>query len=201
MKKFVPLAILSVSFLAISSSFAYTSDELDGANFLAGNKYIVDYSTTPEKYRLDDSITRKEVMKIVANVAKADLSKATCTGTFSDVKTDDWGCKYIEWGIDKVITKNPTFRPDANISKSEALKMIFKVKWIENTATGGTWQENYVATAYAKGWFDTQWTDYTTPATRGWIFASANRIINDIKVTKKVDDTDAVLNDLFDLLK
>lgn len=128
MKKYTAIVALSFSFLAISSTFAYTAEQLDGANFMASSKYIVDYSTTPEKFRLDDSITRKEMMKIIANIAGADLTKATCNGTFSDVKTDDWGCKYIEWGIGNVIAKNATFRPNDNISKAEALKMIFKVK-------------------------------------------------------------------------
>jgi hypothetical protein len=60
--------------------------------------------------------------------------------------------------------------------------MIFRVKSIEKTINTGVWQKDYVETAYTNSWYEEKWTDYTTSATRGWIFMSANRIINNIKV-------------------
>lgn len=194
-------SILSVSVLfAPFSSFAYLQDDLDWANFMAKSKYIVDYSQTPEKYRLDDSITRREMMKVVATIANA-KTLDTCSGKFKDLKSNDWGCRYIERALSVwIIANNATFRPDAEISKAEALKMILKVKWIEKTINSWNWQRDYVETAYGKSWYEDKWTDYGNAATRGWMFMSTNRIINDIKVGA-IDDIDSVLNELIDLFQ
>ena len=179
--------------------FAYTQEELDGANFMGWNGYIVDYSSTPEKYRLSDSITRREMMKIIANMWSPAL--ASCKWIFWDVKEWDWGCKYIEWARNFwIVAWNTNFRPNDNISKAEALKMLLNIKWIKKTSDTGNWQADYVQTAYDNKWYDSLWSDYTSAATRGWIFMSANRVINNIQVTWEVDDTQAVIDELFDFL-
>lgn len=184
----------------ISSVSAYTVDELDGANFLGQNGYIVNNASNPTNYRLSDTITRREVMKIMANTSKSTIP-TTCSGVFSDVKSNDWGCRYIEWGVNaKIIAKNTSFRPNDSISKSEALKMILNVNKVTKTSDTGNWQDDYVQTAYDKGWYEENWSDYTTPATRGWIFMSVNRVMNNIKVSQ-TDNSDDVLNQLLDLLK
>jgi hypothetical protein len=69
MKKLYLAIVTSILFIqSIQLSNAYTVDELDGANFMAGNSYIVNYVNSPEKYRLGDSITRREMMKVIANI-------------------------------------------------------------------------------------------------------------------------------------
>ncbi len=200
-KQILLVGISTLSFLLSPFyTFAYTQEEFDWAVFMSWKGYIVDYSQTPEKYRLDDSITRREMMKVIANMGGATLQN-TCEGKFSDVKSNDWGCKYIEWALSQsYIANNSTFRPDDRISKIEALKMIFKVQAIEKTVNTWNWQQDYVETAYGKSWYEDKWTDYGSAATRGWIFMSANRVINDIKVGP-IDDTDKILNELIDLLQ
>jgi S-layer homology domain len=198
---FIPL------YISINSVYTpvlwYSSDELQWANFMAQSKYIIDASSNPEKYRLSDSITRREMMKVIANIT-GDQTGKICNGTFSDVKTGDWGCKYIELALSKgIIAKNTNFRPDDSISNAEALKMILKVRGIEKTSNTGNWQTDYVKTAFDKKWYETEWTNYETTATRGWIFMSSHRIINNIQVTQigAVDDTQTVIDELFDLLQ
>ena len=184
--------IVTTLFLQISTSFAlspaleYNDDELQWANFMAQSSYIVDYSNSPEKYRLNDSITRREVMKVIANIAGAEFWD-TCEWKFSDVKSSDWGCKYIERALSiGIVANNTNFRPNDSISKAEALKMLLKGRGVEKTSDTGNWQA-----------------DYNTAASRGWIFMSGNRIINNIQVEQiwEIDDTQAILDELFDFLK
>ena len=201
--------IVTTLFLQISTSFAlspaleYNDDELQWANFMAQSSYIVDYSNSPEKYRLNDSITRREVMKVIANIAGAEFWD-TCEWKFSDVKSSDWGCKYIERALSiGIVANNTNFRPNDSISKAEALKMLLKVRGVEKTSDTGNWQADYVKTAFSNKWYETEWSDYNTAASRGWIFMSGNRIINNIQVEQiwEIDDTQAILDELFDFLK
>jgi hypothetical protein len=75
MRKIYLLALTSILFIqSVQFSNAYTVDELDGANFMAGNSYIVNYSDSPEKYRLGASITRREMMKVIANMGGEELN-------------------------------------------------------------------------------------------------------------------------------
>jgi hypothetical protein len=60
--------------------------------------------------------------------------------------------------------------------------MLLKVRGIEKNSDTGNWQADYVKTAFSNKWFETEWTDYNKAATRGWIFMSGNRIINNIQV-------------------
>lgn len=43
---------------------AYTSEDIERANTLAKDNVIVNHSDNPEKYRLDDTISRQELISI-----------------------------------------------------------------------------------------------------------------------------------------
>jgi len=96
MKKIIGICVLS--FLQFQHLAAYTQLELDGANTLA-SQGVISSQENPADYRLKDNITRKEFMKVVANITQ-DTIEDTCKNSFSDVE-NDWGCKYIEWALEK----------------------------------------------------------------------------------------------------
>lgn len=154
-----------------TSVFASSREEL-AANFLASKWVITDKSSNPSEYRLSDTITRKETMKIVAKLAGATVTEK-CDGKFTDV-VNDWGCKYIEWALSVwfISAGNGTFRPDDNITKTEAMKLIFKARNIAKIYTTDNWQKDYADTAYDLGIVSSKYSDYNSDAKRGWIFES-----------------------------
>ena len=176
-KKITTILLLSsFSFLSV---FWYSAVELKAANFLASKGVIKNNSTSPNDYRLDDTITRKEVMKIVWKLAWVNPAEG-CEKKFKDVQ-NDWGCKYIERALSVgFISKSEKFRPDDNITKSEAVKMILKARGIEKKYKTWNWQEDYAKTV-SDAWLVPTYNDYTADATRWWIFSLA---ANDYKEFK-----------------
>ena len=91
------VAGLAIVFSVVSPiagvSAAYTS--LDAANKLATLGVIVDQSSNPADYRLGDTLTRREHVKIAMNLASCQAVEVvdTCNGSFSDMDSSDWGCK------------------------------------------------------------------------------------------------------------
>jgi len=140
-------------------------------------------------YRLWDAITRQEVMKIIAKISEETMVD-TCRWDFDDVKTW-WGCKYIEWALDKwYIAKNSTFRPNDNITKTEAMKLILKVKGISKVTETDNWQKDYADTALEYDIVEEAYSDYNADAYRGWLFVIATATIEKeeeikVKIEKK----------------
>ncbi len=148
--------------------------ELEAANKLAFEKVIVDKSPTPSEYRLDDTITRREMLKIMMKLSSV-LVEDKCEGKFADLSAVDWGCKYAEAALAKgYIAPNTNFRPDDNVSKIEALKMIMQARGIAKD-DAADWRVGYITAAVTYEILDTSgtygsFTDYDTQALRGWIF-------------------------------
>jgi hypothetical protein len=70
--------LLSIPLLLITASaVAYTNTEIKSAQFLADKSFIVNYDSQPSQYRLDDTISRKEIMKIIAKIDGGSVSE-TC---------------------------------------------------------------------------------------------------------------------------
>lgn len=146
------------------------SNERKWAEFLAAKKGIEVKSFNPNEYNLEANISRKEIIKIIMNISKIEIQD-TCREIFVDVDSD-WGCKYIEAALEnKFITGNQSFRSDDNITKTEALKLIFKAKGIEKSYNTEYWQEDYVSSAYYLWYIDEKFSNYNEIATRGWIFS------------------------------
>jgi len=189
--------IISISILlcfSFSTAFAYTQKEKDAANYLA-KKEIIKKQSNVLNYKLDDTITRQETMKIIAKLSWKTVENK-CSWIFPDVDKNGWGCKYIEFAYNEnLIAKNETFRPNDLITKVESTKLILKAKWIKKTRITKNWQEDYVITAYEKGIIEKKYTDYNTAAKRGWIFATATTVVKKeeekrkkIKKEKKLSD-------------
>jgi hypothetical protein len=142
------------------------------------------------EYRIEGTITRKEVSKIVAKLAGVEPPEK-CEGKFSDV-THDWGCKYIEWMLSAgYINTNKTFRPNDNITRSEAVKLIFKARNIQKKYNTQNWQEDYAKTASDLGLVEV-YTNYNTNATRGWIFRIAARGFEEYKKKESLISDEAL---------
>lgn len=160
----VMLVWLSVAWVANT----HAASELESAQKLATMGVIKSGSTAAD-FGLSNTITRKEMMKIVMNLSGENVPE-TCNGNFSDV-SNDWGCKYIETALSKgFIAANDTFRPDDSISKAEAMKLILKARGIDKAYNTSDWQDDYMKTALDNGLIKSSYSDHNTAALRGWIF-------------------------------
>ena len=188
MKKILISCICLLFSFGIASALT-DSREFAAANFLA-EKWVIKQFINASDYRLEDTITRKEVAKIVTKLAGVEPEEK-CEGKFSDV-AQDWGCKYIERML-KVgfIANSKTYRPDDNITKSEAVKMIFKARGIEKKYSTGNWQQDYAKTAADLDLVDT-YTDYGSDALRGWIFRLAARDFEEYKKEESLISDEAL---------
>ncbi len=166
---------LFVFFVLISplSLLAYTSEDTAIANNLADANIIVDQRSTPDKYRLDDSISRQEVIGMTLKLKGIALpNNYVCKGYFTDAifaKThpDAWVCRAVELAADRgIITReSPTTRPSDKITKAEALAIAWKGSGMSidtHEDEDGTfydssdkpseaWQENLLQTAFEAG--------------------------------------------------
>ncbi len=183
MKKIlVPILALVLSLNAVS---AFTTVQLDSANTLALEGIINDNSATPSNYNLDQNVLRQEIAAVARGVAG--LSKTgSCASTFSDVWAtvpNTWACLSVEALVNAdLIAANDTFRPEDNITKAEGLGMLVKAAcgddYSFNANQSGTWQEQVVAYAAGEA-IVSNFTDYNTNATRGWVFeAAANAMVS-----------------------
>ena len=153
------------------------SEERKAAEFLASRQIIERRNLAPDMYRLDDTITRKEMMKIVSLTAS--LPSVSCRRSFADV-IDDWGCPYIEAALARwFIAHNELFRPDDTISQAEVLKLILQARDIGRRFESESWQRDYASTALYLWLTDTRVSEYNTPATRWWIFQVLARSYGD----------------------
>lgn len=150
----------------ISPLFWYDTSELDAAKELAGKWVIENQWENIHKYKLDTTITRREMVKIISMWKNT----TTCHATFLDLPTSDWGCKYAEYALSQwYISHNDYFRPDDSISQIEALKMVMQLYNIEKTKTSD-WREWYVLAWRSAGIIGDEDFQYNKKALRGWIF-------------------------------
>lgn len=152
--------------------FSYTERELDAAKVLSKAGVIEDKWDNISEYKLDSSITRREMAKIMSYWFAQDV----CTEKFSDLSTDDWGCKYAEYILSqRIISENTHFRPDDNITQIEALKMASKTYLISKDESESDWRAGYVS-AWISAWIiGRNYFEYDKIATRWWIFDLMNK--------------------------
>gem|GEM_PF-356900 len=176
---------------------AYSTSEVGAANTLAEAGIINNHSDNSAAYNLDQNVLRQEIAAVARGIAG--LPKATTySAVFSDVTAttpNTWAWASVNALADAgLVAKNPTFRPEANISKAEAVGMVVKAAFGDayafDAAKGTTWQEQVVAFAVENG-VVSSFTNYDTAATRGFVFeAGANALSSDD------DSMDGLLEDL-----
>lgn len=144
------------------------AESIKNAQILADAGIILNNSTNPKAYNLTSFITRREMLKVMLNLAWVTPDQ-TCVGKFSDLKSSDWWCKYAETALKLwYIASNKLFRPNDLVSKSESLKMIFKAKWI-NVSKTSDWRVWYMQKA-VELWYVQSFSDYDSPSKRNFVF-------------------------------
>jgi len=176
--------ILIILCCSLTYTFALTSSqsEIEAANSLWNRWIINNHSDNPWKYNLNDNVLRQEIAAVARGVAGLDKKKI-CENEFLDVSANlpnDWACNNIEVLVDNdLISKNKTFRPEENITKSEAVAMLIKSIGFDfsyNPNGIWNWQEQVVLFA-SRNWLIENFTDYNTDATRWWVFKFADSTI------------------------
>jgi hypothetical protein len=160
---------------------AYSTSEIEAANTLAQAGIIVDQSGNTAAYNLDQNVLRQEIAAVARGIAG--LPKDTVySNVFSDVTEttpNTWAWASVNpLATSGLIAKNAQFRPEANISKAEAVGMVVKAAFGDayayDASLSTSWQEQVVAFAVANG-VVSSFTNYDTAATRGFVFeAGAN---------------------------
>ena len=78
---------------------------------------LVDRSAEPERYRLDESILRQEIIGIALQLKGVSLpAEYGCKGYYTDVQPDEsnsWVCRAVELAADNgmISRENKRFRP------------------------------------------------------------------------------------------
>lgn len=158
----------SLVFFAIWSVQAYTSNQFLAAKNL-WERWVIVKQWSLQLYRLDETMTRKEFMKILANQLWDNIENE-CDYEFADVK-NDWWCKYIEWAMkNSYVAQDTYFRPNEAMTKAEAMKLILKARDIARVQKTSDWRTDDMQTAYQKWIISSDYSDYDTSATRWWIF-------------------------------
>lgn len=158
-------AIVPLIAMQFGTTFAYMEGK-DSAMMLS-EKWVIAASND---YRLSDTITRKEMMKIVMNLSGKNVTDS-CTNMFTDV-ANDWGCKYIESALTHgFIAKNTMFRPNDTITKAESMKLIAQARGLAKVQTTTDWQADWMMTGYKNSLVMAKYMDHASKATRGWIFS------------------------------
>ncbi len=198
-KKIMAMVAL-VGVVGSIGSVSAAKSQLESAKALAGQG-VIKQGLTSADFGLSNTITRKEIMKIVLNLSGKNVSD-TCNGDFEDV-ANDWGCKYIEAGLrNGFIAANASFRPNDSISKAEAMKLILKARGIDKAYNTSDWQADYMNTAYDNSIIAAKYSDHGSKALRGWIFGigaadKATRSSTTPVVDNSVDDDiDEIFEDL-----
>ena len=172
------ITLITLSSIVFSFASVANADYLDAAQKLADMWVINNNSSNPSNYRVNDNITRWEMAKITLNLSWENVPNS-CSWKYSDLKSSDWACKYAEaWNSYWFFASNTAFRPNDNITKVEALKMIMQARWIEKS-NNSNWQAAYVEWAVTSWILPAAFTDYNTNAVRWWIF--------EIATNKKID--------------
>ena len=188
------IAALSIVFsiFAPIAGVSASMTSLEAANNLAGLGIIEDQSANPAAFRLGDSISRREALKVMILASDLELDES-CTGQFADLPATDWGCKYAETALAAgLIAANPNFRPDANVSMIESLKMAFQARDIERE-DNADWRVGYVNTAVELGLIAAPFTNFDDAAPRGEFFIWVSNSIDATVMDEDDDDLDALL--------
>lgn len=152
--KYFTLLFVSLSCLTL----AYTQTDLSRANMLAGKGIIVDRSTEPDRYHLDNQMARQELLGTALKASGITLpSDYTCRGYFTDAyfpanSTDAWVCRTFEIAADNglVTRANERTRPRDFITRAEALAIV--VQSLSVSQDFSQYTNNFMASAGYADW-------------------------------------------------
>ena len=175
---------------------ASSSTEVEAANALAVAGYITDHSDDTAAYNLNQNVLRQEIAAVSRGIAGLEKT-TTCDDSFTDVSAttpNTWACYSVEALLNAdLIAANTMFKPEAQISKAEAVGMMVKAafgdEYAYDAGQAGSWMEQVVAFAVSKG-VVANFTNYDTAATRGFVFEAGNNAI--VASEEVADDCDEV---------
>ena len=196
----------TIALVALTSSifttgaYADNGAQVEAANALAAKGYINDHSDNESAYNLNQNVLRQEIAAVARGVAGLD-KKSSCDNSFADTSAttpNTWACYSVEALLDAgLIAANDNFRPEAKISKAEAVGMMVKAafgdEYSYDSSNSASWQEQVVAFAVSKG-VVSSFSNYDTSATRGFVFeAGNNAIIASEEVSESCDEVSKLL--------
>ena len=130
-------AVVLLTGICITGTYAYTTADVDTANYLASQGIIQDWSSLPASYHLDSTISRVGVMSMLLGITKTSLN-GSCRGDFADAPADtsnnSWVCRTVETAADHGFIYNQPLtavgerltHPTDSITRSEALGIMMK---------------------------------------------------------------------------
>jgi hypothetical protein len=179
---------------------ANSTSEIEAANALAAAGYINNHSDDAAAYNLNQNVLRQEIAAVARGIAGLD-KKSTCDESFADVTAttpNTWACYSVEALLDAgLIASNENFRPEAEISKAEAVGMMVKAafgsEYAYDAANAASWQEQVVDFAVSKGVI-ASFSNYDTAATRGFVFEAGNNAnVASTEVAEECDEVSQLL--------
>jgi len=161
----------------------YKATEIYSANSLASKGFIENHSDNYVDYKLNNFTNKLETADLARRIAGLE-KKSICENKFSDVTSaipNDWACYSIEALLDAgLIAANPTFRPEMEISKAEAIGMLVKSGFGDEYSFDPTlwtsWQKQLVSFVVSKG-IIVPFSDYDSSATRGFLYEVTDNIL------------------------
>lgn len=127
MKK-TSILCLVLSALCFLPAHAYTQNDILNASFLA-DRGIITFQTSTVSYRLNNTITRAELVGIALKVKGISVSESyQCKGYFTDISAGTWVCRAVEKAADLglITRQNANFRPQDTVTRAEALAILMK---------------------------------------------------------------------------
>ena len=183
--------ILTLTGIALMSVSVYALNYLNYAEYLA-DKHVIVRQRPTENYALADKVLRQEVVGIAIRLTGLNFRTVesislpdpyTCENTFLDVKQNvpnSWACRSVEIAAKAgiITTNNKQFRPEADITRAEAIAMMLSaVKLMPKTDSTKTWQENVMDTSRALGILADDKLSPDEKITRGELFYTVSNII------------------------
>ncbi len=187
MKKVLSL-ILAMAMILSSFSFAFAlPSDVEGTDFenavsrLAALDIIVGYEDGT--FKPDNSITRAEFAAIaIRMLGMEDIANGSVANTkFPDVRATHWASGYVNLATAKgIIVGYPdgTFKPEAQVTYSEAVAMLVRLLGYEPSIKSNEWPSNYLTKASEIGLTLGIKFNYNDPAKRGVVSTLANKALD-----------------------
>ena len=108
---------------------------------------------TDKLFAPDDSLTRAELVQLIANLSGADLSSyGSAAERFADVSSNAWYYPAVMWAADNNIVygvSSDEFAPDRSITREEAAAVIYRYLGMQPAAAAVSFGDSTDISAYA----------------------------------------------------
>lgn len=187
MKKVLSL-VLAMAMILSSFSFAFAlpsdvegTDYADAVARLAALDIIVGYEDGT--FKPDNSITRAEFAAIaIRALGMEDIAVDSVDNTkFADVRGTHWASGYVNLATAQgIIVGYPdgTFKPEAQVTYSEAVAMLVRLLGYEPALNSNVWPSNYLTKASEIGLTLGVKFNYNDPAKRGVVSNLVNKALD-----------------------